>query len=61
VAILQELKKEWQLKADVPTDFDGLPLMNAQNSWFMPSDDATQARHYLRRDKVPRSCSGESS
>jgi 5-methylcytosine-specific restriction protein B len=35
-AILTAIKKEWQLVSDVPQDFDGLPLMSAQNSWFMP-------------------------
>lgn len=45
VAILQELKNEWQMKADVPTDFDGLPLMNSQNSWFMPYKYKRSADH----------------
>ena len=36
IAILQELKNEWKLTASLPTDFDGLPVVNAQNSWFMP-------------------------
>lgn len=36
IAILQELKNEWKLVASLPTDFDGLPVVNALNSWFMP-------------------------
>jgi 5-methylcytosine-specific restriction protein B len=36
IAILREIKGEWQLKADLPADFDGIPLVNTQNSWFMP-------------------------
>ncbi|RYD60913.1 MAG: hypothetical protein EOP84_36365, partial [Verrucomicrobiaceae bacterium] len=32
----QALKKEWSLSSEVPQDFDGLPLANAQNSWLMP-------------------------
>lgn len=36
MALWQILKKEWQLSSDVPQDFDGLPLANAQNSWLMP-------------------------
>lgn len=35
-AMWKTLKDEWQLRADVPEDFDGLPLGNAQNSWLMP-------------------------
>jgi hypothetical protein len=36
IAMWQFLKNEWQLESDVPQDFDGLPLANAQNSWLMP-------------------------
>jgi len=36
IAILQELKNEWKLTASLPADFDGLPVVNSQNSWFMP-------------------------
>jgi len=32
-AILQRIKKAWNLSAPVPQDFDGIPLANAQNSW----------------------------
>ncbi len=36
IAMWQVLKDEWQLSSDVPMDFDGLPIANAQNSWLMP-------------------------
>jgi hypothetical protein len=36
IAMWQLLKDEWQLRSNVPQDFDGLPLANAQNSWLMP-------------------------
>ncbi|MGZ8501099.1 MAG: hypothetical protein ACXW5W_22855, partial [Candidatus Binatia bacterium] len=32
-AILAKIKAAWQLSAPVPTDFDGIPIANAQNSW----------------------------
>ena len=32
-AILERIKKAWNLSAPVPQDFDGIPLANAQNSW----------------------------
>ena len=35
-ALWQHLKDEWGLEADIPGDFDGLPLANLQNSWLMP-------------------------
>ena len=34
--ILASLKKEWNLQSDLPEDFEGLPVVNARNSWFMP-------------------------
>lgn len=36
IAILDALKNEWQLHSELPTDFNGIPLVNSQNSWFMP-------------------------
>lgn len=45
IAILQELKSEWQLTANLPTEFDGLPLVNFQNSWFMPYKYKRSADH----------------
>ncbi len=35
-AILTEIKAELGLQADVPTDFDGIPVMNPMMSWFLP-------------------------
>lgn len=35
-AMWEMLKAEWNLKSEVPQDFEGLPLANAQNSWLMP-------------------------
>ena len=35
-ALWQALKDEWQLVSEVPQDFDGLPMVHAQNSWLMP-------------------------
>ncbi len=36
IAIIDALKEEWQLTSDLPSDFDDLPVVNSQNSWFMP-------------------------
>jgi 5-methylcytosine-specific restriction protein B len=30
------LKNRWHLQSPVPTDFDGIPIVNAQRSWFIP-------------------------
>lgn len=30
------LKAKWDLSADIPGDFAGIPLVNAQKAWFMP-------------------------
>ena len=32
-AIISKIKDTWQLSASLPTDFDGIPIANAQNSW----------------------------
>jgi 5-methylcytosine-specific restriction protein B len=32
-AILRKIKEAWQLTAAVPEDFDGIPIISAQNSW----------------------------
>jgi 5-methylcytosine-specific restriction protein B len=32
-AILAKIKEAWQLAAEVPQDFDGIPIINPQNSW----------------------------
>jgi 5-methylcytosine-specific restriction protein B len=34
--MLTQLKTSLQLAADVPTDFEGVPLVPAQNAWFFP-------------------------
>lgn len=44
-AILAAIKDEWQLTSDLPCDFDGLPLMSLQNSWFMPWKADRRADH----------------
>jgi MoxR-like ATPase len=35
-ALWKVLKDEWELEAEVPRDFEGLPIANSQNSWLMP-------------------------
>jgi 5-methylcytosine-specific restriction protein B len=35
VAILKYLKSEWKLEASLPRGFWGIPIMQAQNAWFM--------------------------
>jgi len=34
--ILEAIKNRFPVKADLPTDFDGLPVANLQQSWFFP-------------------------
>ncbi|MEE8186506.1 MAG: AAA family ATPase, partial [Nitrososphaerales archaeon] len=35
-SILAELKREFGLKSDLPSDFDGIPIVNLLQSWFFP-------------------------
>ncbi len=35
LAILAEIKRRWNLSAPLPEKFDGLPVMNNMNSWFI--------------------------
>lgn len=35
-ALWSFLKHEWNLQSPVPADFEGLPVANKMNSWFMP-------------------------
>ena len=34
IMILSELKKFFNLSSSIPTDFDGIPILNNQKSWF---------------------------
>ena len=36
LAILDSLKKFFNLKSSLPDDFDGIPVLNNQKSWFFP-------------------------
>lgn len=45
IAMWQILKDDWQLQSEVPQDFDGLPLANAQNSWLMPHAKDRSSEH----------------
>lgn len=42
-SILAELKGELQLKSELPSDFDGLPVVNLQQSWFFPYERRREA------------------
>jgi 5-methylcytosine-specific restriction enzyme B len=45
-ALWSFLKEEWNLKSPVPDDYDGLPVANKMNSWFMPYA-ATRIREHV--------------
>ncbi len=45
IAILDALKTEWNLRSELPSDFNGIPLVNSQNSWFMPYKYKRTAEH----------------
>lgn len=34
IAILSQIKKEFNLQSPLPEDFDGIPIVNNQSSWF---------------------------
>ena len=36
IAILARIKQLFELKSDLPDDFDGLPILNNLKSWFFP-------------------------
>lgn len=35
-AIMREIKNKFGLKSDIPTDLDGLPVVNNMKAWFFP-------------------------
>lgn len=35
-SIISFLKDAWELEADIPDDFDDLPVLASQKSWLMP-------------------------
>lgn len=39
------MKREWDLESPIPEDFDGIPLANNQNSWFMPYSAKRDSDH----------------
>lgn len=39
------LKEEWNLTAEIPEDFDGVPVVMAMNSWLMPFAKLRQKQH----------------
>lgn len=44
-AIIAAIKEAWGLSSELPTDYDGLPLMHAVNSWFMPYKESRTSEH----------------
>jgi 5-methylcytosine-specific restriction protein B len=36
IAMWEALAKRWDLKSSIPRDFAGIPLVNTQNTWFIP-------------------------
>lgn len=44
-ALWRVLKQEWKLKSPIPEDFDGLPVANKMNSWFMPYAETRITEH----------------
>jgi 5-methylcytosine-specific restriction enzyme B len=43
LAILSSIKKHFNLKSALPDDFDGIPILNNQKSWFFPYQYARDA------------------
>ena len=44
-AMWQLLKDEWRLTAEIPSDFDGLPLADLRSSWLMPYSARREPLH----------------
>lgn len=40
LAILDNIKKFFNLKSPLPDDFDGIPILNNQKSWFFPYQES---------------------
>ncbi len=53
-AILHRLKDVWGLSAALPQDYNGIPILNPQNSWFMPNEPK-------RKRSTFRSCGSSSN
>ena len=53
-SICEFLKEKWQLDSDIPLDFDGIPTVNPQSSWFFAyqhtrkSDDIKKIWQFVR-------------
>lgn len=41
--VLAEIKAQLGLKSDLPSDFDGIPIVNLQQSWFFPYEHRRDA------------------
>ena len=54
-AILSAIKSAWSLKATLPEDFNGLPLLNLQQSWLMPHGFKRPVHHVPTLWKLYRS------
>ena len=54
--ILSEIKNELQLKADLPSDFDGLPIVNLQQSWFFPYENKREGETINELWALAESC-----
>ncbi len=48
IGILTELKKFFECRSEVPSDFDGVPILNNQRSWFIAYE------YHRERDATPR-------
>ncbi len=44
-ALWEFIKTEWNLASSVPADFDGIPVMSHQKSWFIPYSSERDVRH----------------
>lgn len=55
-AIIAAIKDEWRLGAELPQDFDGLPIMNLQSSWFMPYQKRREPHHVATLWRFYRHC-----
>ena len=47
-AICEFLKAKWRLDAAIPADFDGIPTVNPQSSWFFAY------QHTRKSDDIPK-------
>lgn len=60
IAILSQIKKEFNLQSPLPEDFDGIPILNNQSSWFFAFQSKRKAGDVAKLWRVFQLALGDS-